>query len=391
MSEATPAAPAAENGKRRLALGILATVFACALLAWLLYWYLVLSRRESTDDAYVGGNLVSISAQVSGTVVAVLADDTQRVQAGQALARLDPTDLTVALEQAGAALAQTVHQIRQQTATATQYDAAVDSRRLELQLAQADLERRQPLLAAHAIAPEELKHAQSAVEIARTALAAAERQAAAAHAVVDGPEEIAQQPAVQQARAAYVQAAVAARRGTVLAPVSGYVAQRSVQIGQRVQPGQPLMTVIPLGKLWIEANFKEGQLRNLRIGQNARVTTDLYGRGVVFHGHVAGAAPGTGASFSLLPAQNASGNWIKVVQRVPVRIALDPQELDAHPLRIGLSTDVDVDTEDTSGPVLAAAPISAPVAETEVYATDLKSAESAADDIIDAAVATRRH
>jgi membrane fusion protein (multidrug efflux system) len=389
MNEATATAPPAENGKRRVALSILAAVFAIVLLAWLLWWYFVLSRRETTDDAYVGGNQVTISAQVAGTVVAVLADDTQLVRGGQPLVRLDPTDLTIAVDQAAAALAQTVRQVRQQTATATQYDAAVESRRLELQLAQSDLSRRQPLLAAHAIAPEELKHAESAVDVARSALAAAERQAAAAHAVVDGGDDIAQQPAVQQARAAYVQAAVAARRGTVLAPVSGYVAQRSVQVGQRVQPGQALMTVIPLGRLWIDANFKEGQLRNLRIGQQARVSTDLYGGQVAFNGHVAGAAPGTGASFSLLPAQNASGNWIKVVQRVPVRIELDPQELDAHPLRIGLSANVAVDIEDTTGPVLAPAPATAAVADTEVYAADLKAAEGAADDIIDVALAAR--
>jgi membrane fusion protein (multidrug efflux system) len=390
MNEATPTAPVPENGKRRVALSVLSAVFAIVLLGWLLWWYFVLSRRETTDDAYVGGDLVSISAQVSGTVIAVLADNTQLVRSGQPLVRLDPTDLTVALDQAAAALAQTVRQIRQQTATATQYDAAVDSRRLELQRAQADLERRQPLLAAHAIAPEELKHAQSAVDVARSALAAAEHQAAAAHAVIDGVDEIAQQPAVQQARAAYVQAAVAARRGTVLAPVSGYVAQRSVQVGQRVQPGEALMTVIPLGKLWVDANFKEGQLRSLRIGQEARLTTDLYGGKVVFHGHVAGAAPGTGAAFSLLPAQNASGNWIKVVQRVPVRIELDPQELQAHPLRIGLSADVEIDTHDSSGAVLAATPAAAAVADTDVYANDLKAAEGAAEDIIDRALATRR-
>jgi membrane fusion protein (multidrug efflux system) len=390
MNEATPAAPPPESGKRRVALGLLTAIFAIALLAWLLWWYFVLARRETTDDAYVGGDLVTISAQVAGTVVAVLADNTQLVRAGQPLVRLDPTDLTVALDQAAAALAQTVRQTRQQTATATQYDAAVDGRRLELQLAQADLDRRQPLLAAHAIAPEELKHAQSAVDVARTALAGAERQAAAAHAVVDGVDEIAQQPAVQQARAAYVQAAVAARRGTVLAPVSGYVAQRSVQVGQRLQPGEPLMTVIPLGKLWVDANFKEGQLRSLRIGQDARLTTDAYGRDLTFHGHVAGAAPGTGSAFSLLPAQNASGNWIKVVQRVPVRIELDPQELQAHPLRIGLSADVEVDTHDTSGAVLAATPAATAVADTDVYASDLKAAEDAAEDIIDRALATRR-
>jgi len=363
-------------------------VFALAATGWLLYWYLVLSRRETTDDAYVGGNQVNISAQVAGTVLAVMADNTQLVRAGQPLVRLDPTDLTVALDQASAALAQTVRQIREQTATATQYDAAVDSRRFELQLAQADLDRRAPLLAQQAIAPEELKHAQNAVEVARALLIAAERQAAAAHAVAD-VGDIAQHPTVLQARAAYVQAAVAARRATVVAPVTGYVALRTVQLGQRVTPGLALMSVIPLGNLWIDANFKEGQLRRLRIGQPAAVSSDLYGGGVLFHGHVAGVSPGTGAAFALLPAQNASGNWIKVIQRVPVRIELDPQELARHPLRIGLSADVDVDTRDQSGTMLATSPASSAVSDTSVYAGDLAAAQSQADTIIRASLERR--
>ncbi|MFI4913811.1 MAG: efflux RND transporter periplasmic adaptor subunit [Steroidobacterales bacterium] len=373
--------PPGGNDKRRRALTIIAVVFALAATSWLLYWYLVLSRRETTDDAYVGGNQVNISAQVAGTVLAVMADNTQLVQAGQPLVRLDPTDLTVALDQASAALAQTVRQIREQTATATQYDAAVDSRRFELQLAQADLDRRAPLLAQQAIAPEELKHAQNAVEVARALLIAAERQAAAAHAVAD-VGDIAQHPTVLQARAAYVQAAVAARRATVVAPVTGYVALRTVQLGQRVTPGLALMSVIPLGNLWIDANFKEGQLRHLRIGQPAAVSSDLYGGGVLFHGHIAGMSPGTGAAFALLPAQNASGNWIKVIQRVPVRIELDPQELARHPLRIGLSADVDVDTRDQSGTVLATSPASSAVSDTGVYAGDLAAAQAQADTII---------
>jgi membrane fusion protein (multidrug efflux system) len=380
--------PPGGNDKRRRALTIIAVVFALAATGWLLYWYLVLSRRETTDDAYVGGNQVNISAQVAGTVLAVMADNTQLVRAGQPLVRLDPTDLTVALDQASAALAQTVRQIREQTATATQYDAAVDSRRFELQLAQADLDRRAPLLAQQAIAPEELKHAQNAVEVARALLIAAERQAAAAHAVAD-VGDIAQHPTVLQARAAYVQAAVAARRATVVAPVTGYVALRTVQLGQRVTPGLALMSVIPLGNLWIDANFKEGQLRRLRIGQPAAVSSDLYGGGVLFHGHVAGVSPGTGAAFALLPAQNASGNWIKVIQRVPVRIELDPQELARHPLRIGLSADVDVDTRDQSGTMLATSPASSAVSDTSVYAGDLAAAQSQADTIIRASLERR--
>jgi membrane fusion protein (multidrug efflux system) len=379
---AAPAAPAApSNGKRRIVLTIIGLIFAVIGIGWLILWFLVLSLRETTDDAYVGGNLVTISSQVQGTVIALLADDTQRVQAGQVLVRLEPTDAEVALNQAAAVLAQAVRQVRQQTSTADSYDAEVDSRRHQLALAEADLKRRQPLLADQAIGAEELKHAETTVEVARSALLAAERQAAAAHVLVNG-SNVAVQPAVLQAKAAYVQAWVANRRNTIIAPTSGYVAQRTVQVGQRLQPGQTLMTVIPLNALWVDANFKEVQLRHLRIGQPARLRSDLYGGEAIFNGRVIGMAPGTGAAFALLPAQNASGNWIKVVQRVPVRIGLDPDQLQQHPLRIGLSVDVNVDTKDTSGPMLAAAPTNAAVADTNVYVNDLADAQKDADAII---------
>jgi membrane fusion protein (multidrug efflux system) len=353
---------------------------------WLLFWWLVLSRRQTTDDAYVSGYLVTISAQVPGTVTAVLADDTQRVQAGQELVRLDPTDSQVALGQAAAALGQAVRQIQQQSATAAQRDAEVTRSEVELAQAQADLDRRSGLLASQAIAPEELAHARSSVDLARAALAAAQRDALAAHAVL-GRTPIAQQPAVLQAKASYEQAWVNARRASIAAPISGYIAQRSVQLGQRITAGQALMTVVPLEDLWVDANFKEGQLGSLRIGQAAELSTEVYGSGFVFHGHVVGVSAGTGSAFSLLPAQNASGNWIKVVQRLPVRIALDPEELRQHPLRIGLTTDVTVNTVDRSGPVLG--PVAGPqsATTTDIYAGEFAAAGRQADTLIGAAMA----
>ncbi|MCE5233013.1 MAG: HlyD family efflux transporter periplasmic adaptor subunit [Mizugakiibacter sp.] len=369
------------NGKRRRVLLGIAAAFALAGLLWLLLWLLVFSRREVTDDAYVGGNQVAISAQVPGTVIAVLADDTQLVHKGQALVQLDPTDAAVTLAKAKSALAQAVRQVRQQRELAAQYDAAVVARTQELQRADADLARRQPLLGEKAVAPEEVAHAREAAATARAQLEFAARQAAAAHALVAGTD-VAGNPAVQQARAAFREAWINAQRDAVVAPTDGYVAQRSAQVGQRVQPGQALMTVIPLHALWVDANFKEVQLAHIRIGQPATVHTDIYGGDVTYRGRVLGLGAGTGSAFALLPPQNASGNWIKVVQRVPVRIALDERQLDEHPLRVGLSATVKVDTRDRSGAMLAQQPAAAPVAATDVYARDLAAAEREADAVI---------
>lgn len=383
-----PAAKANGNGKRRAILLVITAVFVLAGIAWYLLYVFVFSLREVTDDAYVSGNQVSVSAQIQGTVIAVLADDTQRVQPGQVLVRLDPTDTEVALSKARSALANAVRQVRQQTEMAGQYDAAIASRKLEVARAEADLKRRQPLLADKAIAPEEVAHAREAFDNAKAALDLAMRQSAAAHALVDGTS-IADNASVMQAKAAFREAWINAERNGIVAPIGGYVAQRAVQVGVRIQPGQPLLTIIPLHDLWVEANFKESQLRNVRIGQPAEVDTDLYGGSVEFHGKVIGLGAGTGSAFALLPPQNASGNWIKVVQRVPVRIALDAKELDQHPLRVGLSTSVKVDTHDRKGPVLAAAPTTKAVAETDVYARDFAKAEAEADAIVQRNLAPR--
>jgi membrane fusion protein (multidrug efflux system) len=372
---------AKDPGKRRRALLIVAGVFILAALLWFLLWFFVLSTRVKTDNAYVGGNQVAISAQVPGTVVAILADDTQHVEAGQVLVKLDGTDADTRLAQARSALAQAVRGVRQQTSSATGADAQVVAARLDLKKAEADLKRRLPLIAAQAESPEIVQHLRDGVEQARAALNAAEAQAAAAHAAIEGTD-VAQNPVVMQARANFRAAWVAAQRNTIYAPVSGYVAERSVQLGNSVQPGQQLMTVVPLHDLWIDANFKESQLRHIRIGQPATVVSDLYGGDAEYHGKVIGLGAGTGSVFSLLPAQNATGNWIKVVQRVPVRIALDNKELDKHPLRIGLSTDVTVDIHDDRGSVLATTSAQQPVAQTDVYDRMASKADAEAERII---------
>ena len=374
---------AKDPSKRRRALLIVTVVFVLAAIAWLLLWLFVFSTREKTDNAYVGGNLVAISAQVPGTVVAIYADDTEHVDAGQPLVRLDSTDADIRLAQARSALAQAVRQVREQTASASGADAQVITAEVNLRKAQQDLRRHAPLIAAQAESPENVQHLRDAVQQAQAALDAAKAQALAANAAVQGVD-IAANPAVAQARANFRDAWVAAQRDTIYAPVSGYVAQRSVQLGNSVQAGQQLMTVVPLHGLWIDANFKEGQLRHIRIGQPATIEADVYGGAVDYHGKVVGIGAGTGSVFSLLPAQNATGNWIKVVQRVPVRIALEDQELDRHPLRVGLSTTVTVDIAHDTGPVLAPDAFHPPAAQTDVYDKMASQADAQADKVIQA-------
>ena len=379
--EPAPPAPPQSTAKRRNILILIALIFIVLGVLWAAYWVLVLAKRERTDDSYVNGNRVVISAQVSGTVIAVLTDDTQLVKAGQVLARLDPIDAETGLSRTASALAQIVRQVRQEKSSADQYDSVIETRKLELARAESDLAKREPLLADHAIAPEEVRHARESVDLARAALTQAQRQSTSAHALVDGAQ-VEDNPAVLQAKSAYRDAWIASQRNAVIAPVTGYVAERSVQLGQHIQAGQALMTVIPLNSLWVDANFKEVQLRNLRIGQPAEVRSDLYGGSYIFHGHVKGMSAGTGAAFSLLPAQNASGNWIKVVQRVPVRIQIDDADLVKSPLRVGLSATVTVDTTSRGGPVLAMDANDRPVGDTQVYTQDLDKANAEADAVV---------
>jgi membrane fusion protein, multidrug efflux system len=294
---------------------------------------------------------------------------------------LDPVDAQTALSRTASSLAQTVRQVRQEKATAEQFDSLIETRKLELARAAADLAKREPLIADRAIAPEEVRHGRESVGLAQAALTQAVRQSVGSHALVDGTQ-VEDNPAVLQAKAAYRDAWIAARRNAVVAPVSGYVAERSVQLGEHIQAGQALMTVIPLSSLWVDANFKEVQLRSLRIGQPTRVRSDLYGGSTLFHGHIEGMSAGTGAAFALLPPQNASGNWIKVVQRVPVRIQIDESDLRKWPLRVGLSTTVTVDTTNRDGPVLPREAARTPVGDTQVYAQDLDKANAEADAIV---------
>jgi membrane fusion protein (multidrug efflux system) len=373
--------PPSGNPMRKRALTAIASVVVLAGLGWGAYEWLVASHYESTDNAYVQGNVIQITPQIGGTVMAIFADDTDFVKAGQPLVKLDPADARVALEQAEANLAQSVRQVRTLyanngalAAQVTLREADVAKVQTEIARSTDDLSRRQSLGDSGAVSGEELNHARSQLASAKSALAAAQagviaarEQLAANQSMTDGTS-IEQHPSVQVAAARVREAYLATQRAALPAPVDGYVAKRTVQLGQRVGAGTPMMSIIPLNQLWVDANFKEAQLRSIRIGQSVKLTADLYGKQVEYQGTVAGLGAGTGAAFALLPAQNATGNWIKVVQRVPVRVALDPAQIAANPLRVGLSMLATVDVSKQDGKMLADAPRAASITQTAVYA-----------------------
>ncbi len=354
------------QNKRRRALLIIAVVAIVLGIAWLLYHLLVGRWSESTDDAYVQGDVVTITPQVGGTVTRISVDDGMKVEAGQVLVGFDTNDTDLAYAQAEAALGSAVRQVRAQYRAAEAGSADIDAREATVKQAQAavdvarqDVARRTGLVATGAVSNEELAHARAQLETAQANLAAAQaavsgaRENTARSRVLIDNSSIRDNPAVAAAASQLRQAYLARQRSSVLSPISGYVAKRSVQLGQRVAPGTPMMAIIPLDQVWVDANFKETQLTKLRLNQRVELTSELYGDKVVYHGTLASLGMGTGSAFSVLPAQNASGNWIKIVQRVPVRIALDPKELEKNPLRVGLSVTTTVDTADRSGARLA--------------------------------------
>ena len=367
--------------KRRNILLGMSLLFIVAGIGYGIYYTEVLTQREQTDNAYVGGNLITLTSQVSGNVQEIRADETQMVKAGAELIKLDPLDAELTLRQAEAKLGSTVRQLRQRYANVAQYDATIAQRKLLLQQTEDDLARRAPLAADHTLSSEEVTHARQAVAEAKAALDVALSQADAARSSISGVNLV-ENPSVQAAKADFIQAWVAARRNAILAPASGYVAKRSVQVGAHITPGTALLAIVPMEQLWVDANFKESELQNLRVGQPVEIEADIYGSKVKYHGKLVGLSAGTGSAFSLLPAQNATGNWIKVVQRVPVRIALDPKELAEHPLRIGLSTLATVDTHDRSGVVLGASMPATPVYATAALNQPIAEAEEMAKGIV---------
>ena len=378
------APPAPKNGKRRRALLIVAAILVVAGIVWLAFYLLVARWHQDTDDAYVQGNVVSIVPQTIGTVIAIDADDGMKVEAGQPLVELDPNDAQVAYDQAVANLAGTVRQVRGLYSSVDAGQADIQARRIAVAQARADVKRREGLVTSGAVSREELAHARDMLAAAEAALSASQGQLARSTALVDATT-LQKQPQVQAAASQLRQAYLNLQRASIVAPVSGYVAQRSVQLGQRVQPGTTLMTIVPLEQMWVEANFKETQLTRMRIGQPVEVRADLYGGDVTYEGRIASLGMGTGSAFSLLPAQNASGNWIKIVQRVPVRIELDPKQLAENPLRIGLSMSVDVSIHDQDGRMLAgSAPKGGkPLFSTGAYAKQISDANALITGIIE--------
>ena len=376
MSDIQAPAPGGGNGanderRKQLIFGFTALLLVAGV-AYGLYWLLHARYYESTDNAYVNGNVVQITPQVGGMVTAVNADDTQQVKAGAVLVQLDPTDARVALVQAQADLAQTVRQVRTIFANNNQYAATISAREADVARAQDDLRRREQ--AANAVSREELEHARESLRSAQANLIVARTQLSSNQAL-SGQGAIADHPNVVQTAARVRNAYLNLARTGVAAPVDGYVAQRAVQVGQRVAPGSVLMSVVPLDQVWVDANFTEVRLEHVRLGQPVSLTADLYGDDVVYHGRVAGFSPGTGGAFALLPAQNATGNWIKVVQRLPVRITLDAKELVQHPLRVGLSMQATIDVHDQSGKDISSPAVPLPQ-KTDVYARDEQAADA---------------
>ncbi len=346
--------PARPNTRRRL-LTIVTIIVVAALLVYAIWAFLLVKPSQSTDDAYVGGDTIAITARDPGTVLGLYADDTQRVSAGQTLVTLDPATVDVDLAAAAAQLGRAVRSVRGDFSQVNSAQAELTQAQAELARARNDLARRRSAASEGAVSGEEVAHAADTVKTASAAVTLAQSKVAEADTQVQGTD-IRSNPAVLAAIADYRRAAIKRSHMTVTSPVAGVIAQRRVQIGQQIAAGTPLMAVVPLDRVWIDANFRETQLADLRIGQPVTITTDAYGSKVVFHGKVAGLGAGSGNAFALLPPQNASGNWIKIVQRVPVRITLDRRELARYPLRVGLSVNAVVDTSNTSGPVLGGQP-----------------------------------
>ncbi|MBI3580679.1 MAG: efflux RND transporter periplasmic adaptor subunit [Nitrospinae bacterium] len=370
--------PADEKGnpKRIRLLLALAVVFAAAGSAAYFYWNSYARFYETTDDAYVAGNIINVDPQTAGTVTSISADNTDTVAKGQALVRLDDSDAVIALEKAKTELAAAVNLVRGYRDRVEAARANVALKNAELERARSDYNRRKSLFEKKVLTDEALEHASTDLRSSQKAADQAEHQLREAMSAA-GSGGIEDHTSVRLAKDKLRDAWLALRRTVIPSPASGVVARRSVEVGQRVAPGRPLMAVIPLDQVWVEANFKENQLKNVRVNQPVEMRSDMYGDGLVFHGSVEGIGAGSGAVFSIIPPQNASGNWIKIVQRVPVRISLDKREIAKNPLLLGLSVKVVVDAHDTGGPAISRAR-----EPREIYKTDVYENAAGADELI---------
>ena len=363
------------KSRRGFFLKLLVVLIVIAAIAWTVWYYVDGRWYEDTDDAYVNGNVVQITPQIAATVLSITADDGDLVHKGDVLVKLDDSDAQIALLSARAELANTVRRVRGLYNNVSSAQADVAVRQTAVDRARADYNRRRDLAKSGAISSEELSHALDALTSAESSLASAKQSYSTSKVLVDDTV-VASHPDVRAAAAKLRSAILDEARSVILAPVDGYVAKRSVQLGQRVQPGAALMAVVPLHEVWIDANFKETQLTHMRIGQPVDVTADVYGSSIVYKAKIRSLGVGSGSAFSLLPAQNATGNWIKIVQRVPVRVVFtDPKQLDEKPLRLGLSTKVTVSLHDQNGPLLAQQAPTKPEFATDVYDRRLAGAD----------------
>lgn len=384
MSDQQTDTPTSSNNKsqqRKKGLSIFILLLLLISIGSAAYWYFFIKGFEETEDAYVSGNQVMVSSQVAGNISKINVDNMDPVQAGDVLLELDDTNAKLSFEQAKSNLANAVRQISQLNYTVKQLKSAVRANEITLTQAQGNLNRRVQLVKDGAIDKESFQHAKEAVELAKANLTTSQNQLEANQALLlDGP--LSEQPQIQSAVSNLKQAWLNLERTKIRSPIKGYVARRNAQVGQAVSVGGALMAVVNTDQMWLDANFKETQLTHMRIGQPVEIHFDLYGKDKTFNGKVVGIEMGTGSAFSLLPTQNATGNWIKVVQRVPVRIQLDPQQLIENPLRIGLSATVKVNVSDSQGETLRN---QAPT--TTLYSTNvLQYDESAVNNLIESII-----
>ncbi|WP_314869353.1 EmrA/EmrK family multidrug efflux transporter periplasmic adaptor subunit [Aggregatibacter kilianii] len=372
---------AEQKTKRKKAFGIFFFILIITTALTALYWFFFLKDYQSTEDAYVNGNQIMISSQVAGNVRQINVENMDFVHAGDVLLELDDTDYQLSFSQAQNTLAGAVRQISQLGYTVKQLEATVQANQTALTKAQGDLARREQLGKSGAIDKESLQHAREAVMTAEANLKAVKNQLAANKSLLMNVP-LKEQPEIQKAISSVKQAWLNLQRTKITSPIDGYVARRSTQVGQKVAVGSALMAVIANDQMWVDANFKETQLKDMRIGQPVKLSFDLYGHDVKFDGKIEGIEMGTGSAFSVLPAQNATGNWIKVVQRVPVRISLDPQQITRYPLRIGLSTLVEVNIADTKGEMLSQQKRTAPLYATNTLSYDESAVENLIEKII---------
>lgn len=370
-----------KSQQRKKGLSIFILLLLLISVGSVAYWYFFIKGFEETEDAYVSGNQVMVSAQVAGNISKINVDNMDPVQAGDVLLELDDTNAKLSFEQAKSNLANAVRQVSQLNYTVKQLKSAVRANEITLAQAQGNLNRRVQLVKDGAIDKESFQHAKEAVELAKANLTTSQNQLEANQALLlDGP--LSEQPQIQSAVSNLKQAWLNLERTKIRSPIKGYVARRNAQVGQAVSVGGALMAVVTTDQMWLDANFKETQLTHMRIGQPVEIHFDLYGKDKTFNGKVVGIEMGTGSAFSLLPTQNATGNWIKVVQRVPVRIQLDPQQLAENPLRIGLSATVKVNVSDSQGETLRNQAPS-----TTLYSTNvLQYDESAVNNLIESII-----